>query len=123
MNFETQEMSLRANNLCTPIKHDIHCASLCGVEFLVTKERREKRAQRESCLKGVQRLNNSDHFSSDRITMFHITISRDIQFVFSTLILFDFESSSESESACFGFAIRLTKFRNGLTGRICDDIQ
>ena len=43
-------------NLCTPFKHDIHCASLCGVEFVVTKERREKRAQRESCFKGVQRL-------------------------------------------------------------------
>ena len=44
------------SNLCTPFKHDIRCASLCGVEFVVTKERREKRAQRESCLKGVQRL-------------------------------------------------------------------
>ena len=43
-------------NLCTPFKHDIRCASLCGVEFVVTKKRREKRAQRESCLKGVQRL-------------------------------------------------------------------
>ena len=30
--------------------------SPCDVEFVVTKERREKRAQRESCLKGVQRL-------------------------------------------------------------------
>ena len=28
--------------------------SLCGVEFVVTKERREKRAQRESCLKGYR---------------------------------------------------------------------
>ena len=46
-----------ASNLCTPFKHDIRCTSLCGVEFVVTKERREKRAQRESCLKGVQRLN------------------------------------------------------------------
>ena len=44
------------NKLCTPFKHDIRCASLCGVEFVVTKERREKRAQRESCLKEVQRL-------------------------------------------------------------------
>ena len=44
------------DNLCTPFKHDIRCASLCGVEFVVTKKRREKRAQRESCLKGVQRL-------------------------------------------------------------------
>ena len=43
-------------NLCTPFKHDIRCASLCGVEFVVTKERREKRAQRESCLKGVRSL-------------------------------------------------------------------
>ena len=43
-------------NLCTPFKHDIRCASLCGVEFVVTKERREKRAQRESCLKGVRAL-------------------------------------------------------------------
>ena len=43
-------------NLCTPFKHDIRCASLCGVEFVVTKERREKRAQRESCLKGVNSL-------------------------------------------------------------------
>ena len=44
------------NNLCTPFKYDIRCASFCGVEFVVTKERREKRAQRESYLKGVQRL-------------------------------------------------------------------
>ena len=44
------------DNLCTPFKYDIRCASLCGVEFVVTKERREKRAQRESYLKGVQRL-------------------------------------------------------------------
>ena len=43
-------------NLCTPFKHNIHCASLCGVEFVVTKERREKRTQRESCLKRVQRV-------------------------------------------------------------------
>ena len=43
-------------NLCSPFKHDIRCASLCGVEFVVTKERREKRAQRESCLKGVRSL-------------------------------------------------------------------
>ena len=43
-------------NLCTPFKHDIRCASLCGVEFVITKERREKRAQRESCLKGVRAL-------------------------------------------------------------------
>ena len=46
-------------NLCTPFKHDIHCASLCGVEFVVTKESREKRAQRESCLKGVERLEHN----------------------------------------------------------------
>ena len=31
-------------------------APLCGVEFVVTKDRREKRAQRESCLKGVRSL-------------------------------------------------------------------
>ena len=43
-------------NLCTPFKHDIRCASLCDVEFVVTKERRGKRAQRESCLKGVRSL-------------------------------------------------------------------
>ena len=47
------------NNLCTPFKHDIRCASLCGVKFVVTKERREKRAQRESCLKGVRSLQAS----------------------------------------------------------------
>ena len=51
------------NNLCTPFKHDIRCASLRGVEFVVTKERREKRAQRESCLKGVRSL-YVDLFSS-----------------------------------------------------------
>ena len=34
----------------------ISAAPLCGVEFVVTKERREKRAQRESCLKGVWSL-------------------------------------------------------------------
>ena len=43
-------------NLCNPFKYDLRCASLCGVEFVVTKERREKRAQRESCLKGVRSL-------------------------------------------------------------------
>ena len=43
-------------NLYTPFKHDIRCASLCGVEFVVTKKKREKRAQRGSCLKGAQRL-------------------------------------------------------------------
>ena len=43
-------------NLCTPFKYDIRCASLCGVEFVVTKKRREKRAQHESYLKGVRRL-------------------------------------------------------------------
>ena len=43
-------------NICTSFKYDIRCASLCGVEFVVTKERREKRAQRESYLKGVRRL-------------------------------------------------------------------
>ena len=47
-----------ASNLCTPFKHDIRCTSLCGVEFVVTKERREKRAQRESCLKGVRSLHH-----------------------------------------------------------------
>ena len=46
-------------NLCTPFKHDIRCASLCGVEFVVTKE---KRAQRESCLKGVLRLLKQSEF-------------------------------------------------------------
>ena len=50
-NFNIEEGLL--NKHCTPFKHDIRSASLCGVEFLVTKERREKRAQRESCLKGV----------------------------------------------------------------------
>ena len=30
--------------------------SLCGVECVVTKERSEKRAQRESYLKGIRRL-------------------------------------------------------------------
>ena len=44
------------NNQCAPFKYDIRCASLCGVEFVAIKERREKRAQRESYLKGVQRL-------------------------------------------------------------------
>ena len=48
--------SILYNNLCTPFKHDIRCASLCGVEFVITKERRKKRAQRESCLKGVRSL-------------------------------------------------------------------
>jgi len=48
------------SNLCIPFKHDIRCASLCGVEFVVTKERMEKRAQRESCLKGVRSLDDSE---------------------------------------------------------------
>ena len=51
-----ERYALLTINLCTPFKHDIHCASLCGVEFVVTKERREKRAQRESCLKGERSL-------------------------------------------------------------------
>ena len=48
-------------NPCTPFKHDIRCASLCGVEFVFTKERREKRAQRESCLKGVRALHGQPY--------------------------------------------------------------
>ena len=47
-------------NLCTPFKYDIRCASLCGVDFVVTKKRREKRAQRKSYLKGVQRLQTTN---------------------------------------------------------------
>ena len=43
-------------NLRTPFKYDIRGASLCGVEFVVTKERRENRAQRESYLKDVRTL-------------------------------------------------------------------
>ena len=31
-------------------------APLCGVDFVFKRERREKRAQRRSCLKGLQRL-------------------------------------------------------------------
>ena len=44
---------MRNNNLCTPFKHDFRCSSLCGVDFVF---KREKRAQRRSCLKGSQRL-------------------------------------------------------------------
>ena len=51
-----QLLHIRIYNLYTPFKHDIRCASLCGVDFIVTKERRKKRAQRESRLKGVRSL-------------------------------------------------------------------
>ena len=37
-----------------------YTAPLCGVEFVVTNEGREKRAQRESCLKGVRSLSVND---------------------------------------------------------------
>ena len=43
-------------NLCYPFSPDVRCASLYGVEFVFTKERREKKAQRRSRLKGLQRL-------------------------------------------------------------------
>ena len=42
-------------NLCNPFNLDLRCASLCGVE-LVFKKRRERRAQRRSGLKGLQRF-------------------------------------------------------------------
>ena len=44
------------SNLCNPFKHHLRCASLYGVDFVFKRERREKRAQRRSCLKGLQRL-------------------------------------------------------------------
>ena len=80
---EITSLSSQANHIkttgykhCTPFKHDIRSASLCGVEFVVTKERREKRAQRKSCLKGLQRLlsvkrpppANAKHIGFRRIT-------------------------------------------------------
>ena len=34
------------NNLCNPFEHDLRCASLCGVDFVFKRERREKRVQR-----------------------------------------------------------------------------
>ena len=34
-------------NLCNPFKHDHRCASLSGVEFVFTKERREKEGAAE----------------------------------------------------------------------------
>ena len=42
--------------LCDPFNPDLRCAPLCGVEFVFKKERREKRTQRRSGLKGLQRL-------------------------------------------------------------------
>ena len=44
------------SNLCNPFKHHLRCASLYGVDFIFKRERREKRAQGRSCLKGLQRL-------------------------------------------------------------------
>ena len=43
-------------NLCYPFSPDVRCASLYGVEFVFTKERREKKAQRRSGLKRLKRL-------------------------------------------------------------------
>ena len=43
-------------NLCIPFKHDLHCASFCGLDSVFKRKRREKRAQRRSCSKGLQRL-------------------------------------------------------------------
>ena len=68
------------NNLCTPFKHDIRSASLCGVEFVVTKERREKRAQRESCLKGVWSLL---YLTPCQIRIFHDSVTEPIFFRFT----------------------------------------
>ena len=48
-------------NLCNPFKHDLRCASICGVEFVFPKERREKRAQRRSWLKGLQSVTYRDY--------------------------------------------------------------
>ena len=67
-------------NLCTPFKHDIRCASLCGV---VTKERREKRAQRESCLKGVQSLKSSLKVTFNTSGCFQNTYTYAHQIVFT----------------------------------------
>ena len=46
-------LDTRSNNLCYPFKHGLRCTSLGGVEFVFTKKRREKEAQRRSCLKGL----------------------------------------------------------------------
>ena len=35
------------SNLCNPFKYDLRCASFCGVEFVFTKERREKEGAAE----------------------------------------------------------------------------
>ena len=58
-NFYYSQCKKTPYNLCTPFKHDIRCASLCGVKFVVTKERRGKRAQFESSLKGVRSLEDA----------------------------------------------------------------
>ena len=42
--------------LCNPFNPDLRCTSLCGVYFVFKGHRREKRAQRRSGLKGLQRL-------------------------------------------------------------------
>ena len=48
--------NFKTYHLCNPFKYELRCASFCGVEFAFKREIREKRAQRRSYLKGLQRL-------------------------------------------------------------------
>ena len=43
-------------NLCNPFKHDHRCASLSGVEFVFTKERREKEGAAEVMFERVTKI-------------------------------------------------------------------
>ena len=45
-------------NLCNPFKHDLRCASLCGVEFVFKKDRREKDGAVEVKFERVDQTSN-----------------------------------------------------------------
>ena len=60
-NFTTQNLKEQKSiNLCDPCKHDLRCASLCGVEFLFTWESREKQGAAEVMFKRVTVIIRSD---------------------------------------------------------------
>ena len=48
-------------NLCNPFKHDLRCASLCGVEFVFPKERRGKEGAAEVMFERVTEIRTWAH--------------------------------------------------------------
>ena len=57
-------ISKRIYNLCNPFKYDLRCASLCGVEFVFTNERREKGGVAEVIFERVTKIIGPRFFTS-----------------------------------------------------------